>query len=351
MTAVSTPDDLSRQLRSLSIVRNGMAADAPPAVAPTKPRRRVGVSVFLALALAGTAGAGWHWRGNVQALLAAAPVADVTPAPVPAVISPVAAPVQAAGIVGSGYVVAGRQSVIGTDTGGRLSELAVAVGESVTEGQVIARLDDRQAGLALAAAEAALAGAEGAVERLTILRDQAAAYATRVERLAASGSVPATDGQEAVFALRLAEADIAAARQIIVQRQIDRDQARDQLARLTITAPFAGIILETHAVAGDLIGSSLDGGPVPGIALLLDPTSLRIDADLAETALNQVSPGQTAEVVLDAWPDQRLAGRVETILPSASLQKGTITLRIVLNAPPPEGALLANMAAKVTLRP
>ncbi len=160
-----------------------------------------------------------------------------------------------------------------------------------------------------------------------------------------------TEAEDAGFDLRLAEADVAAARLAVTGRGIDLDRARDRLLRLTVTAPFDGIIVETRAVAGDLIGSSLEGGPVPGIAVLMDPASLRVEADLAETALAQVTVGQTAEVVLDAWPEARLTARVAAILPRASLQKGTITLRLDLTDVPPDVALLANMAAKITLLP
>ncbi len=50
--------------------------------------------------------------------------------------------------------------------------------------------------------------------------------------------------------------------------------------------------------------------------------------------------------MLDAFPDQRFEMRVRTIVPAASLQKGTLTVRLEFLVPPQR--VLPNMAAKVT---
>ena len=371
MTALPQTDELTRQLRSLSIVRpaDGERPAPPSQAAPEKPRRR-SLMAGVVLGLLGAVGlVVWHWQGdlhtiwvaNVPAsepaltepavgdLTALAPASGTPNTPAPA---EVAQPIPAASrLVGSGYLLAGRESVIGTDIGGRVSEMLVATGDTVRVGQPIARLEDAEAQRALASAGLALAAAQAEVDRLSILRDQTAVRSSRLQSLSARGSVPAAEAEEAVFALRLAEAEIAAAELEVTRLGIEQERMADRLDRLTLTAPFDGIIVETRAVAGDLIGSALDGGPVPAIAVLMDPASLRIEADLAETTLSQVAVGQMAEVVLDAWPETRLPARVSAILPRASLQKGTITLRLTLTDVPPNVALLANMAAKITLIP
>jgi multidrug efflux pump subunit AcrA (membrane-fusion protein) len=99
---------------------------------------------------------------------------------------------------------------------------------------------------------------------------------------------------------------------------------------------------------GDTVASGTDGGgPRDGIAILLDPNSLTIDVDIAQSNAARIQPGQTAVAILDAFPDRQFKMRVRTIVPAASLQKGTVTARLEFLTPPSRA--LPNMAAKVTL--
>jgi RND family efflux transporter MFP subunit len=369
MNALPQTDELSRQLRSLSIVRpTEQERSAPQEQAASQKPQRKGLIAGVALGLWGAVALVlWYWLGDPDSIFtkktsppkaeltqpiaeedsALALTSDLSTNPPPAAPAQVAPPLSR--LVGSGYLLAGQDSVIGTDVGGRVSEILVAVGDTVRVGQPIARLEDTEAQRALTLAELALAAAQAEVARLSILREQTAVRSARLQSLSSRGLAPATDAEDAAFALRLAEADISAAKLEVKRLGFEKEQTADRLKRLTVTAPFDGIIAEIHAVKGDLIGSAFGGGPVPAIAVLMNPSSLRVDADFAESALSQVSVGQTAEVVLDAWPDARLSARVTAILPRASLQKGTITLRLTLTDVPPNVALLANMAAKITL--
>jgi HlyD family secretion protein len=355
MTSRPQNAELARQLRSLSIVQESRSA---PDTAPHEKTARKRWPVALLLAITAAAGAGYvttrtDLLGQTAAFLggttdtaqvadAAAPVTVVAPAPI--------APPVPQGVIGTGYVVAERDIVLGTDVGGRVARIAVGVGDRFTQGQILAQLDDSAAQLDIAIAEGAVASAEQTLARLQVEREQAAVMADRVAKLAARGAVAVTEQDTAVFALRLLDSDILGAGQAVATRKLELRRATTDLARLTITAPFDGVVVEQLAAAGDLVPSAMNGGdPGVGLLTLLDTSSLIVEAALAETNLSQVRTGQLATVVLDAWPDRRFAAHVQGIVPRAQIQTGTVTVRLTFDAP--DTAILANMAAKVTFAP
>lgn len=357
MTSLPQNAELARQLRSLSIVQENRSA---PETALPQGTGRKRWPVALVLAAAAFAGAGYVatqtdllgqttvWLGGT----ANTPGSDTTPVAdiaAPVIIAPVAAitPPAPQGAIGTGYVVAEREIVLGTDVGGRVISMAVGVGDRFTKGQALAQLDDSTARLDVAIAEGAVASAEQTLVRLQVEREQAAVTAERVAKLTARGAAAATEQDNSVFALRLLESDILGARQAVATRKLELARAKADLARLTLTAPFDGVVVAQLAVPGDLVPSAMNGGD-PGIGLLtlLDTSSLIVEVDLAETNLSQVRPGQTAMVVLDAWPDRTFAAHVHGIVPRAKVQTGTVTVRVIFDTS--DTAILANMAAKVT---
>ncbi len=352
MTVRPQNAELARQLRSLSIVQENRSA---PDAAPHEKTSRKRWPVALLLAITAAAGAGYvttrtdllgqtaTWLGGTtQTPLVAETAAPVTMAP-----AAVIAPPKPQGVIGTGYVVAERDVVLGTDMGGRVARIAVGVGDRFTQGQVLAQLDDSAARLDIAIAEGAVASAAQTLARLQVEREQAAVMADRVAKLAARGAVAVTEQDSAVFALRLLDSDILGAGQAIAIRKLELRRATTDLARLTITAPFDGVVVAQLAAPGDLVPSAMNGGdPGVGLLTLLDTGSLIVEAALAETNLSQVRTGQLATVVLDAWPDRRFAAHVQGIVPRAQIQTGTVTVRLTFDAP--DTAILANMAAKVT---
>jgi multidrug efflux pump subunit AcrA (membrane-fusion protein) len=78
-----------------------------------------------------------------------------------------------------------------------------------------------------------------------------------------------------------------------------------------------------------------------------DATSMVIDADVAETNISPLRPGLHGEAVLDGFPDRPFAIEVLRLAPVASVEKGTITLRLSF-ADPPQG-IRPNMAARIRI--
>jgi HlyD family secretion protein len=292
------------------------------------------------------------------------------------------------GTAANGYIVAARRAALSSDVPGRIVELAVREGSVVKQGDVVARLFADEYRAALQRAEADLATAESSVLRaktavLAAERDvdqaiaaQAAAKAqlgegeatlrwldaerARAEELVRTGigsprdverAVTERDAQQArLLALAAAEAtaaagvatarshattaaaDVDVARAQATATAAARDLAKATLDKTDVRAPFAGIVVLKDAEVGEVVSPNVQGGTNArgAVCTMVDFDSLEVQANVPETSLAQVRVGAPADVFLDAFPDDRYAGTVDRVWPTADRQKATVEVRIKL---------------------
>jgi multidrug resistance efflux pump len=94
-------------------------------------------------------------------------------------------------------------------------------------------------------------------------------------------------------------------------------QAREELQKDELRAPWGGIVVSVEAAPGAIVGT---GTPV---LTLLDTTNLQFHkTNLSERDLTQLRPDQAAEIVLKSYPDQRLQGTIAGIGAQPSVMIG-----------------------------
>jgi len=247
----------------------------------------------------------------------------------------------------SGYVTARRQATVSSKVTGKVEEVLVEEGMRVEAGQVLARLDDRQARLALDLAEAQLDAARKAVAETEALLREARLREQRTRALVGEG-VASKAEEDAVAA----EADALAARieaQRGQARAAEREVAlaRQALDDTVIRAPFAGVAISKDAQPGEMISPVSAGGGFTrtGISTIVDMSSLEIEVDVNEAYIQRVATGQPVSATLDAYPDAPLPARVITTIPAADREKATVTVRIAFDSL--DARILPDMGVKV----
>jgi membrane fusion protein, multidrug efflux system len=93
----------------------------------------------------------------------------------------------------------------------------------------------------------------------------------------------------------------------VKEAQAQLDLARIQLAETRITSPIDGVVSQTIADAGERVQS---GQP---IAIVNDPKDVWIEANIEETYIRKVQPGQPAEIDVDAYPTRTFQGQVSQL--------------------------------------
>ncbi|MCX8133238.1 MAG: efflux RND transporter periplasmic adaptor subunit [Roseococcus sp.] len=201
---------------------------------------------------------------------------------------------------------------VGPATRGRLTALLVEEGARVTEGQPLARLDDRQA---RALAEEAEARARFAMEDLARTR-------------ALVGRDIATRA-----ALERAERDARAARAAA-------DMAIHRLDDYVVRAPADGVILRRDAEVGEVVDTPA------ALFWIGEPRPLRVTAEVDEEDIARVVPGQRALLRADAFPGRALEARVAQITPKGDTARKAYRVRLAL---PEDTPLLIGMTVEANI--
>jgi len=246
----------------------------------------------------------------------------------------------------SGYVVAQRKAAVSSKATGRLEWLGVEEGSKVRQGEVIARLEDRDV---LAAQEQAAANLENSksalVQAEAELSDATLNY-NRNKDLLAKGYIAQTDFDSADLRYRRAVAGVNGAKSAINAAQAALRSAEVAVEYTRIRAPFDAVVLTKDADVGDIItpfGSAVNAKA--DVVTVADMSSLKVEADVAESNLEKVKKGQPCEIQLDALPDTRFRGEVHMIVPTADRSKASVMVKVRFADRDPR--VLPEMSARV----
>ena len=235
----------------------------------------------------------------------------------------------------SGQLVAREEAAVGTEvTGYRIARVLADEGQWVNRGQTLAVIDPTLLSADVAAQRAQVQRAQAALQLAQVSANQSAQEAARVAGLDGQGVL----SQEAIEQRRsqaaTARANVAAARADVAAAQAQLQQVQTRLSRTSIAAPVSGRVLERNARPGEI---SAGGAPLFRIAR---DGLVELDAEVAETQLARIRPGQTARVTLPSGGV--VDGTVRYVDPTVDLQSRLGHARISL--PPREDLRLGGFA-------
>lgn len=277
----------------------------------------------------------------------------------------------------SGTITPLRQVTLVAQVGGSVENMVEEVGVEVTEGTVVAQLDDTELLLNLREREAALAQAEAYLDALRTgasteeIRQAEANYSQaasafqqaeetfqRAQTLFEQSVISreAFDGAQTQY--DVARAQLDAAEQILAQtrrgarpEEIRAAEAQVEQARVgvemvqkriddaTLTAPFDGIVAYRHTDVGETIGP---GSP---IVTLVQLQEVILGVSVSDRWVDAFRPGEPVAVTVDAFPGETLEGSVRSVAPVADQTSGLFPVRVTLTNP--ESRLRPGMAATV----
>jgi HlyD family secretion protein len=202
---------------------------------------------------------------------------------------------------------------ISAEVPGRVIELKVAEGDSVHEGDLLLRLDDAQYRSRVASASAALASARA---NLTLSEARLAQLDKDRTRLAALKEKDLASA-EALEKVRtdydVQQADLEARRQEIARMDAEVATARDNLDKTAYRAPVSGIVSRLNIEQGEIVMTGTMNNPGTVIMTIADLDLMEVEADVDESDVVNVRPGQSAKITVDAIPDTTFKGHVVTV--------------------------------------
>ena len=213
---------------------------------------------------------------------------------------------------------------------GMIATIAVNRGDTIRKGQALVVLHSDAEKMALESA-AYRSRMEGQIAAARNRIDYATKKLARLEDLKRENFLSAQAGDEALAEKRLAESELQSAMEAREMARIEWVRTKELLALRTMTAPFAGVVVDRMLNPGDLAESGSGRRPVLKVAQI-DP--IRADVPLPAALFGQVKPGTKATVtsVVGGGRFNATVRSVDRVIDAAS---GTFVAR--LEVPNPQG--------------
>ena len=274
----------------------------------------------------------WLWLLVLLAFAGVALLLRSRSAAIPVDFTTVAAAYPSAAIAvlnATGRVVAQRRASVSSKGTGRLEWLGVQEGQMVKEGDVIARLENRDVAAQREQAAAQVQAARANLAQGVAELEEAQAALKRAHDLARQNFISgsALDTAEARYNKARAQIDT-------LKAQIGVAEANWRVASVgfdqtLIRAPFSGIVLTKSANVGDIVTPfSAAAGTTGAVVTMADMETLEVEADVSESSIAKIAPAQPAEIQLDAFPELRLLGEVSRIVPTVDRSKATLLVKV-----------------------
>ncbi|MCF8054889.1 MAG: efflux RND transporter periplasmic adaptor subunit [Deltaproteobacteria bacterium] len=249
-------------------------------------------------------------------------------------------------LVASGYVVAQKKAAVASKITGRVKDIFVEEGSFVRTGQVLAVLDDEEARANYDQAASSLKALEAQSQQALATLNNSLAEYERGKYLLAEGHISKSQydivstrffNSQHAYNASLANAKVGEA--VLALAQVGLTNTR-------ITAPFDAVVLTKNADIGDVVTPlSASVNTRSSVFTIANMASLQIEADVSETSIAKVFPGQHCEIQIDAIQGDRFAGRVSAIVPTVERAKATVLVKVEFAKL--DRRLLQDMSAKI----
>lgn len=334
------PGEKLHEARGMALDKTAkpQSADADLArLLTSRPRRRWGLWLsggLLVLALG--AGAAWYFlsgatsTGQVAYVTSAVERGDLTVT-----------------VTATGTVQPTTRVDVSSELAGTLATVEVDFNDSITVGQVLARLDTSKLAATVANAEAQEAGARARLAQAEATVVEVAETLATQQELSARGiatrkdmiSVEANDAR-ARAAVDMARADLTLA-------EANLALARADLEKAVIRSPIDGVVLNRKAEAGQIVGPGLND---PVLFVLAENlTRMELLANVDEADIGQVAVGQTAVFTVDAFDNREFAATITQVRYASELTDEVVTYKAVLAVENPDLRLRPGMTATATI--
>jgi membrane fusion protein, multidrug efflux system len=246
--------------------------------------------------------------------------------------------------------------MVSTDVSGLVASVDVKQGQKVKAGDILFRVDPEQFRIALAAAEANLAQTalmlSSQKEDYARLREDVAAQEAQValaqatfDRSAAlvrSDYTSKANYDQTYFGLTAAQRRLQSLQQqakvaltrlggdqdvevtrhpLYLQAKAQADEARRQLDHTIVRAPFDGVVTQVDALQpGTFLVAQTAVLTNTGAIGLVSSDQIWIEANLKETDLTNVKPGDPVNISVDTYPGHVFKGHIDTIAPSTGAE-------------------------------
>lgn len=250
---------------------------------------------------------------------------------------------------------------VGAQASGRITRLAVKLGDRVNKGDLIAEIDSVTQQNQLRTAQAALANLQAQMAEKKSSLALAEKTLARQQNLVRSAASSRSDFDTAEQAVEATRAQISALEAQTTEASVAIETAQASLGYTRITAPSAGTVLAIVNQAGQTVNAVQSS---PTIAVLGGLDRMNVHAEISEADIGKVQPGQRVRFTLLDDSGRSYEGALESIAPApqsivndsavnpdstADSTSSAVYYIGIIPVDNPDGALRTYMTAQVSI--
>lgn len=236
-----------------------------------------------------------------------------------------------------------EKATMKAEVSGTVEKLPIRIGTLVRAGQLLVKLDDREPRLEVESAQTAKLKALSEFlvnEDVPVdIPDMSEEDKVALEKLRKNYLKAAADFESGrisddafqkisdeydsrmVFSGALRE-DIRKAKDGLSEAMIQLKQARLNLKRTSIRAPFSGIVASIQVSPGEKVSVGHE------LVKVVNLDSLYLKGYALESEIRHLKKGTNVRITLDSFPDRKFQGEIESISPEVDVEKKTLTVYV-----------------------
>jgi macrolide-specific efflux system membrane fusion protein len=246
-------------------------------------------------------------------------------------------------IDGIGNIELPDTSSVAPAVSGEVTSLEVEIGGTVEQGQVLFVLVNPQLDVAVAEAQNTYDRAVLAVDAAKL--DMTSAKTSLSDVYDSGGS--ALQVRQSTVSVTSAELAVTAAENSVSSAQIALQQARDDAAERTVTAPISGVVTALSIQNGDTAGGT--GSTATAAITITNPDLFQASIALAESDISGIEQGQRAILTFDALPDLTLSGQVTKVDTTGTNESGVVSYSVIITPDVMDESVKGGMTVSVSI--
>ncbi|NCC95121.1 MAG: efflux RND transporter periplasmic adaptor subunit, partial [Opitutae bacterium] len=236
-------------------------------------------------------------------------------------------------VTANGALGAVQTVMVGSEVSGKIMELFADYNSTVTNGQVLAKLD-------ASTYERQLDQAQAELESATASLKLAEANFRRAKELRELELVSQADFDQA-------EASLAQARASLRMREASLSKVQVDLEKTTIFSPMDGVVISRAVDVGQTVAASLNAPTL--FTLAQDLRQMRIEAQISEADVGGVAEGQRVTFTVDAFPALTFTGTVSQVRFEPVTVQNVVNYMAIVDVENPDLKLRPGMTANAAV--
>ncbi|MHB8969602.1 MAG: efflux RND transporter periplasmic adaptor subunit [Pirellulaceae bacterium] len=241
------------------------------------------------------------------------------------------------------------EAKIASQTIGKVELVQVEKGDQVKTGDLLVKLEDEDAKARLESTEARIDRLKEAIKSaeadLKKAQEESAGFAS----LKQLGFSSENELRDVATILEKMKAVLAMSRFELTESYAIRRNSQQEVERTEIRAPIDGTVIDRDVEVGEIVIAGTTNLPGTVLMTIGDMNRMRVRADVDETDVGLIRPGQPVQIFLQADQDTPVPGEVDLIAPKGTKFADVVSFETLITVSGKHEALLPEMTATVEI--